>query len=107
MPLWNVEKITEEPSITLGNWSIKECADGTAVVVGQRIDDGTGRVSTPIVTYDKEAGLVKTLSGRTYKLVGLSGYSSSGEYVWNHYKAMNNLKERDEKPGSNQSLQIK
>jgi hypothetical protein len=87
--VWNVAKVTEEPSVTLINWTIKNTDQGQ-FFVGDQVG-AAGRVSTKVVTFDDSKMVGQTESGRVYKLHGPSGYSSNGEYVWNHYKSINNL----------------
>lgn len=89
--IWKVAPITAEPEIRLTDWAIKQTTDGN-FFVGTR-GDGTGRVSTDIVTFDEATKRGVTKSGRVYELVGPAGYSSNGEYVWNYYKDVNGLTE--------------
>lgn len=91
MSVWKVAKIDREPQITLTDWAIKKTNDGN-YFVGTR-EDGTGRVSTQIITFDEEAKKGVTKSGRVYELIGEPGYSSNGEYVWGCYKEINELTE--------------
>ena len=89
--IWRVAPVTQESQIRLTNWSIKQTNDGN-YFVGTR-EDGTGRVSTQIVTFDESTKKGITKSGRVYELVGQEGYSSNGEYVWSYYKEANKLTE--------------
>src|SRR5258708_7387933 len=91
MPLWKVAPVVDKPSIRLKYWVIKKTEEGE-FFVGDEIG-GRGRVSTRIVEFDDERKVGRTASGRVYELVGFSDYSSDGEYVWSHYKQINNLTE--------------
>ncbi len=44
--------------------------------------DSSGRVSSPIVTFDPVAMQGTTQTGRIYELVGRKGWSLNVEYVW-------------------------
>jgi hypothetical protein len=91
--IWNVGTITDEPSVTLLNWTIKDTAQGQ-FFVGDQVG-AAGRVSTKVVEFDENTLTGRTESGRIYKLHGPSGYSSNGEYVWNYYAAANKLTPRE------------
>jgi hypothetical protein len=73
----------EGPEIVhLLHWSIREFDNGKRFFVGFSRDTRDGRVSTAIAELDAVARTARTASGRIYQLVGLSGYSSDGEYVF-------------------------
>ena len=83
MAIWIPADVTDEPIIDLNQWAIYEFVDGARIAVGTR-NDGTGRVSSPIVTFDKEFMQVVTESGRVYRLHN-RGMSSNGSYTFNMY----------------------
>jgi hypothetical protein len=93
MSVWNVAKIEDQPSVSLWNWTIKHTDKGDYFVGTEGV--GSGRVSTRIVEFDPDKRVGRTASGRIYQLLGDEGegYSSNGEYVWGHYKQVNNLTE--------------
>lgn len=70
-------------TVYLERWSIREFGNGERRFVGFSRETRDGRVSTPIVELDAEARRGRTASGRIYHLVGPSGWSSDGEYVFN------------------------
>lgn len=73
----------EGPEIVyLLHWSIREFDNGKRFFVGFSRDTRDGRVSTAIAELDAVGRRARTASGRIYQLVGLSGYSSDGEYVF-------------------------
>jgi hypothetical protein len=69
--------------VWLERWSIREFADGAQYFVGYSRETRDGRVSTKIVQFDNSARTARTLSGRVYQLVGMSGWESNAEYVFN------------------------
>ncbi|EEF26534.1 conserved hypothetical protein [Ricinus communis] len=74
----------EEPEIVcLLRWSIREFEHGKRFFVGFSRETRDGRVSTEIVHLDAAARIGRTASGRVYHLVGPTGWSSDGEYVFN------------------------
>jgi hypothetical protein len=50
--------------------------------------DSSGRVSSPIVTFDPVTMQGKTQSGRIYELIGRKGWSLNVEYVWKRWCEM-------------------
>jgi hypothetical protein len=96
MSIWNVSKIDVQPSVSLWNWTIKHTDKGDYFVGTEGCSQG--RVSTRIVDFDPEKNVGRTESGRIYQLLGDEGegISSNGEYVWYHYKKINNLTELPE-----------
>jgi hypothetical protein len=83
MPVFGSASVAECPEIMLSLWSIRESADGRRFFVGLDEDEGIGRVSTAIQTFDSQTRIGITLSGRRYVLVGRGGWCSDGEYIWN------------------------
>ena len=69
--------------VHLARWSIRETKDGNRHFVGYNIAYSSGRVSTPIKTFDSESRVGRTASGSTYRLVGRAGFDKDAEYVWN------------------------
>jgi hypothetical protein len=90
---WSVAPVNDEPEISLIEWSVRRNQDGYCHFVGTRHDDGSGRVSTPIVEFDEKTMRGRTASGRVYQLIGPPGYSDNGEYVWEHYQRINGITE--------------
>lgn len=73
MPVVNMPK----DDVTLTDWNILQLVDeaGTTVefFIGYSTTDQLGRLSTPIETFDAQAGTGATLSGSTYRLIGKPG----------------------------------
>ncbi|MNK09914.1 hypothetical protein D3C87_279150 [compost metagenome] len=92
MSIWSIGPISEQPSVSIVDWSIKETNNGR-YFVGTELPHHSGRVSTQIIEYDAEKKIGRTVSGRIYQLLGEPGYSSNGEYVWGAYMKVNGLVE--------------
>lgn len=90
MAIWKPESIEKEPEVSLKNWIIYEIGN-TRHFVGCNIFEGSGRVSSPIIKFDKEKMVGVTRSGRVYHLIGESGYSSDADYTWKHWCRINRL----------------
>ena len=88
--VWKVAPVSQAPSITLTNWSIRHATDGDHFV---GTADYYGRVSTPIVTFDEATKKGITTSGRIYQLVGEPGHSGDAEHTWGMYKDINQITE--------------
>lgn len=82
MPIWKPRSVTELPKIPLSRWRILETEDGSRHFVGVDMFDSSGRVSSPIATFDPATLLGTTQTGRIYELVGRKGSSLDVEYVW-------------------------
>lgn len=86
--VWAPPDVEEQPSVQLNRWSVAELEDGDRHFIGWC---GEGRVSSKIVSYDKETKIGVTRSGRRYKLMGETGYSSDGDYVWHYWQQVNKV----------------
>ncbi|MBB6317304.1 hypothetical protein [Paraburkholderia tropica] len=82
MPIWKPRPASEMPRIPLSRWRIFETEDGSRHFVGVDMFDWSGRVSSPIVAFDRVALQGTTETGRIYELVGRKGSSLNVEYVW-------------------------
>lgn len=82
MPIWRPRPASVIPRIPLSRWRIFETEDGSRHFVGVDMFDSSGRVSAPIVAFDRLALEGTTQTGRIYELVGRSGSSSNVDYVW-------------------------
>jgi hypothetical protein len=69
----------------LSRWRIFETVDGSRHFVGVDMFDSSGRVSSPIVTFDPVTRQGTTQTGRIYELVGRKGSSLNVEYVWGRW----------------------
>lgn len=83
--LWETPPVSDQSSITLTRWSVKETHTGERHFVGYNLEDCEGRVSTAIRSFDQTTGFGITESGRVYRLVGPPGYDPDGDWVWTHW----------------------
>jgi hypothetical protein len=82
MSIWKPRPASEVPRIPLSRWRIFETEEGSRHFVGIDMFDSSGRVSSPIVTFDRIALQGTTETGRVYELIGPQGWSANAEYVW-------------------------
>jgi hypothetical protein len=75
-----------DETVRLESWSIRQFEGGARHFVGFSLETHDGRVSTAITEMNIEARTARTASGRTYQLVGASGYNSDAEYVFNRVR---------------------
>lgn len=85
MPIWTPRPASELSRIPLSRWRIFETQDGSRHFVGVDMFDSSGRVSSPIVTFDPVARQGTTHTGRIYELIGPQGWSLQAEYVWKRW----------------------
>ena len=64
-----VKPVSDEPEVTVFAWGII-LERGHYRLVGFRVDDQRGRVTSPLVEVDMAARTVVTRSGRVYRLRG-------------------------------------
>lgn len=85
--------VAAEPSVSLIQWSIRECElpDGTRTchLIGYDTLGREGRASTAIIELNIEARTAKTESGRVYSLKGDPGQNSDADYVWLRWLSIN------------------
>ncbi|HDR9355876.1 hypothetical protein [Burkholderia multivorans] len=85
MPIWKPLPVSELSTIPLSRWRIFELSDGTRHFVGVDMWDRSGRVSSPIATFDPVAMRGTTYTGRIYELVGKPSEALQAEYVWKRW----------------------
>lgn len=61
--------VEEEPEVTLFGWGVVQ-ESGHYRLVGYRVDDRRGRITSPLIEVDMAARTVVTQSGRVYRLRG-------------------------------------
>lgn len=96
MSVWKTAPVEEEPVITLGSWWVfaAPSPDGKETdhhFAGYNLGEGSGRISSKIVSFDIETRTGITRSGRKYQLVGSPGYNSDARYVFARWLRINNL----------------
>lgn len=82
MPIGTPSLASELPRIPLSRWRIFQTRDGSRHFVGVDMFDSSGRVSSPIVTFDPVTMEGTLQTGRVYELVGAKGSSLNVDYVW-------------------------
>lgn len=87
--IWSVPSPDQEPSLTLRDWLILECANGKRYLVGYCVERLEGRASTAIAEFDATKMRVRTASGRLYQLEGAPGFDADAIYVWRGYARVN------------------
>lgn len=80
--IWSVPSVSQQPSLQLVRWSVRQTERGSRFLVGYNVSDQEGRVSTAIQCFDVSTARVTTHSGRTYELVGPPGRDADAEWVW-------------------------
>lgn len=93
MPVWNVCDISAQPHLRLASWRIFEIQNGDRHFVGYNIDDGEGRVSSAICSFDPHLMRGVTASGRIYMLIDAPGYDADADYVWAVWSRINQVEE--------------
>jgi hypothetical protein len=84
----------------IASWSIKEVVWGdnelpTRHLIGFVRQEGAGRATSAVQSFDKEHRLIQTQSGRLYQLIGEPGQDGDAEYVWKRWRNFNGA--QDEK----------
>ncbi|RKE39529.1 hypothetical protein B0G76_5957 [Paraburkholderia sp. BL23I1N1] len=91
MPIWKIAPVSDEPGVSLLQWSILETDDGTRHFVGTDERDSTGCVSSEVVTFDRLTLQGETQSGRVYQIIGQPSRPSNAEYVWECWCRVNSV----------------
>lgn len=96
MSEWRVQSIDDIPSVELAAWSIFRVqlagkSGPTTHLVGTRIQNPFGKVSSAIISVDTRHRLIRTESGTIYELVGEHGYSEGGDLTRERWMAVNKL----------------
>jgi hypothetical protein len=104
MSIWKVQPVNECPEITLVQWRIFEAKspywDGyTRHFIGYNTNDGEGRVSSAIHSFDPDSMQGFTRSGRIYKLSGSAGWNRDAEFVWSRWCQINHVEDQRDVTG--------
>lgn len=100
MAVWPIDSIEDRPEVTLRDWAAFEVplngADEpwTRHLAGYSCEDRQGQVCSPVQRFDPATGLVRTRSGRVYRLLGRPGLDLDAEYVWQRWKGIANISEQ-------------
>lgn len=97
LSVWKPASVNSEPHTRLSIWQVflvkadfKSLGD-TIHFVGYAGYEG--RVSSPIMEYDKNTHRGVSSSGRIYELVGEPGHNSDATYVWGRWLQMSDFPE--------------
>lgn len=98
MTLFSIAPISENSDDSITNWSVREVqisgeSERTHHLVGYIFLECSVRVTSKIVTFDKDQMLVKTGIGRIYHLMGKPGMSRNGDYAWDRWSMINDAKD--------------
>lgn len=88
--VWRPPDIHDEPLTELTAWSAREIPTGDRHLVGRT--DREGRVSSPVVAWDKGNRTATTRSGRRYRLLGPPGRDADAEWVWSVWTHTNGIR---------------
>lgn len=94
MPVWRTQPPSEQPSLTLVRWSVREVQDAQGserVLVGYCVENREGRTSSALVSIDYDTLICTTATGRSYRLQGAPKLDSDAEYVFEHWCAINEV----------------
>ena len=96
--IYAIPKPVDGIIVTISQWSIREVIYGdnkqrTHHLVGYIPDEGAGRVTSVIQTFNKENKIITTRSGRIYKLYGAAGTNDDAQYVWESWMMFNDARE--------------
>lgn len=88
------------PVVWLSTWQVFELPSGSRHVWGRDDAAGEGRVSSMLSTFHPATGTLRSISGRTYKLVGPPKVDMEREYVWLLWLSLQHVKLADVRPVS-------
>lgn len=89
--VWETRPVAEAPEIVLRSWRVIEIENEARHFIGYNETEGEGRVSSKIITFDKETKRGVTRSGRVYQLIGSPGFNDDALYVWARWKQINKV----------------
>lgn len=92
MTVWNTRPVSEQPHVTLIQWSILETEKQERHFCGYCVENAEGRVSSAIRTFDPAIMRGITRSGRCYALDGPPGFNLAAAYVWDVWCRVNRVK---------------
>jgi hypothetical protein len=71
----------------------RDASETTQHLIGYIPDQGIGRVTTAIQSFDRATMQLKTDSGQIYHLVGQPDMDADAEYIWAQWKDANAVME--------------
>jgi hypothetical protein len=88
MPFWRISGVSDQPMLTMCRWVVFECTNNRRYLVGWCPENREGRCSTAIVAFDPAKLVVRTESGRLYRLDGPPQLDPDAFYVWEHFYSL-------------------
>ncbi len=91
--IWKPTSVSESPDVSLVRWFVIEAnrEPKTRHFVGYNTREREGRVSSTIVSFDKETMKGVTRSGRVYSLFGDGGSDPDARYVLGRWLEINDI----------------
>lgn len=77
-----VAPVDVQPLVTLERWRVRETRSGQRHFVGYCVENNEVRVSSAIQSFDSEAAVGVTSSGRRYLLSGSPCFDGEARRVW-------------------------
>lgn len=81
--------VSDQPNAALRHWRVYALVSGERFLVGQVLETGCARVTTPVATLDTRELRATTQSGRVYRLEGEPDSSGTAEFVWSLWVVQN------------------
>lgn len=98
--VWKTNPVSTEPVIELVRWNVFAVLAQNGVSYdshfnGYNTSGYEGRVSSKIVSFEKDTMIGTTRSGRQYRLTGPPGYDGDASYIRDQWLSINKLTEED------------
>ena len=98
--MWKTNPVSTEPTINLIKWNVFAVADKDGLDFGCHFNGYSpsgyeGRVSSKIMSFDKETMIGTTRSGLQYRLMDMPGYDGDAHYVYQNWLRINKIAEDD------------
>lgn len=100
MPVWSIKPISARPTVTLSEWAVFEVPlDGpdqpwTRHLAGWSCEERQGQVCSPVKSFDPATATCQTRSGRVYRLLGVPGLCSDGDYALTAWRRVHGVEEQ-------------
>ncbi len=98
---YSIKDPIDDFALVIASWSVKEVVYGlnehpTRHLIGYVLQESEGRVTSDIKSFDRKQMIITTRSGRCYQLYKQPDQNDDADYVWKHWKEINNVRnERD------------
>ena len=91
MPVWRPTSVDTTPELVMRSWLLLRTERDEVHLCGYNVSEGEGRVSSPLIAFDRDRMVATTRSGRHYRLEGPSGADGDAFYVWQRWCAINRV----------------